>query len=1151
MRASNKLPEPPEPLPPSEIARIRDTIDDRFKQISELWSAIRRPLPTQTQDGTYVKADDPDTYLHDLSRLRPGDMEAITAVAEKAAENAPWNDRRYLMEHIIQTAAHLPYRQTLSTRLTNGFIAKLYNDLQHPPLSYLGQHLYRSADGSGNSLLHPELGAAHTPYARTVKPVNAQRGALPDPGVIFDSVLARTVNEEHQNKISSVLFYVATIIIHDVFRTSHTDPEISDTSSYLDLAPLYGSDQQEQNQMRTFSDGKIKPDCFSEKRILGFPPGVGMLLIMFNRFHNHVVTNLASINEHGRFDKPRDHDTRRGSAKTWKKYDEDLFQTGRLVTCGLYVNIILIDYVRTILNLNRTDEKWQLDPRVDIANGPPVGQGNHVSCEFNLVYRWHSTLSDKDTKWTEDRFAAMFPNRTPADIPRQELLRTLGQVEEGLDQDPAKRPFAGLQRGDDGKFGDDGLVEILTGDIEDCANSFGANRVPTVLRAVEILGIEQARTWNVASLNEFREHFGLTKYNTFEEINDDPYVSEQLRHLYQDPHEVELYPGLLCEQSKKAVLPGSGLQPGYTISRAILSDAVALVRGDRFYTTDFHAKALTSWGYAEVNHDTKIDNGCVFYKLIYNAFPNHFEENSVFAHYPLTIPSEMQNVLTLLGKDHIYSFGRPQRKPCQRTVSSYAAATQVMDDKQTYGVTWGPAMEFLMGPAAKNFMLAGDGKPNTQSRKMMGEALYVEEWYKDVKTFYLNKTRELLDRKAYTLAGFKQVDLIRDIGNLVHVHFCAEMFCLPLKSDSHPHGIFTENELYMILAAVFTCVFFDVDPMQSFPVHQLSYEATQKLGNIVQNEVEALDKTSVFTSVYQYFVDRHEESPLRRYGAHMIERLLASGVPPKELVWGHILGTAGGMVPNQGQLFGQMLDYYFSEGWDHWKDIARWAAEDTKEADEMLMRYMLEGSRIFCGSGVMRKVQRDVKIVDGDKTVHLHEGDQITVDLNAASRDPARFEDPETVRLDRDLDSYLQFGWGPHQCLGKEMTQIALTAMLRVVAQLPNLRPAPGPQGRVKRVPADPTTQKDDGRGYQKYLTEAWDTYFPFPCSLKANWDNVDIDGDVDMRISKAVEVPAPSATNGHVNGDEHGKTNGHVNGHVNGHTGAGHKRGRKRKSRA
>jgi linoleate 8R-lipoxygenase/9,12-octadecadienoate 8-hydroperoxide 8R-isomerase len=58
---------------------------------------------------------------------------------------------------------------------------------------------------------------------------------------------------------------------------------------------LYGANQKEQDTVRTFKDGKLKPDCFAEKRILGFPAGVGVFLIMFNRFHNYVVTQLASL----------------------------------------------------------------------------------------------------------------------------------------------------------------------------------------------------------------------------------------------------------------------------------------------------------------------------------------------------------------------------------------------------------------------------------------------------------------------------------------------------------------------------------------------------------------------------------------------------------------------------------------------------------------------------------------------------------------------------------------------------------------------------------------------------------------------------------------------------------------------------------------
>ena len=78
---------------------------------------------------------------------------------------------------------------------------------------------------------------------------------------------------------------------------------------------------------------------------------------MFNRFHNYVVDRLAVINENGRFNKPRD-DLPDDKEAAWKKWDNDLFQTARLVTCGLYINVILLDYLRTIVGLNRVSSTW-------------------------------------------------------------------------------------------------------------------------------------------------------------------------------------------------------------------------------------------------------------------------------------------------------------------------------------------------------------------------------------------------------------------------------------------------------------------------------------------------------------------------------------------------------------------------------------------------------------------------------------------------------------------------------------------------------------------------------------------------------------------------------------------------------------------------
>ncbi|KAF2131210.1 heme peroxidase [Dothidotthia symphoricarpi CBS 119687] len=1093
---------PPKPAEVSELNKLRKAIGGPFKSIASLIGAAAAPVPDlQTGDGSKIVPEENTALykkieggLKDFSYLGVENIQTLLQVQKEKMTGELTDDKTYLMEGLVRTAAALPDGSKMQETVTHQFLTQLWNDLQHPPQSYLGPKFqYRSADGSNNSLVHPQLGAAGTPYARTCKPSMMQTPARPDPGVVFDSIMTRKHAELHPNRVSSMLFYLASIIIHDLFRTSHEDYSVSMTSSYLDLSPLYGSNQKEQDMMRTRVDGKIKPDCFSEARLLFFPPGVGALLIMFNRFHNYTVENLASINEGNRFAKPvapKDASDEKASQKyeaQKKKYDEDLFQTGRLITCGLYVNTILIDYVRTILNLNRTDSNWQLNPRAEIK-GVAMGTGNQVAAEFNLVYRWHSSVSDRDEKWTQEMWDSLFgEGRDPKSIGKYEFVGRMSEVYSKTDPDPSKREFATLKRNADGTLPDDDLVDILTSSVEDCANSFGPNRVPAVFRAIEVLGIEQARSWNLGSLNEFRKYFHLEPHKTFADITSDKYVQDQLKHLYDHPDKVEIYPGLVVEDAKQPMAPGSGLTPPYTTSRAVLSDAVALVRGDRFYTVDYNPRTLTNWGYNLVNSDTSIDNGCVFYKLFLRAFPQHFKQNSVYAHYPLTVPSAMKEALTDLNKAHLYDYEKPKATAHPHIVSEYKLATEIMENQDMFKVTWGKAMEYIMGPAAKDFMLAGDGPKNADSRAMVSKALYISDWDKQVRTYYAAKTKELLAEKGAKIADFNQVDIIRDVGNLAHVHFCAELFMLPLKTTEHPHGIFTEAELYLIMSSVFALIFFDADPAGSFPLHIKAHQATQILGDTVQKNVEAIAHSGLLSRVMQAVWP--QDSALKSYGIHMIQRLLASGKNPTELVWGHILGTAGGMVSNQGQLFAQTIEYYIlGAGKQHWPAIQALAQHDTPEAFEQLMHYAMEGSRLNGETGVLRAVAKPTTLSEAGKPLPLTPGDTLFVNLRAASHDPVAFPNPDAVDLHRPLDAYIHLGHGPHQCLGLPMTRVVLTTMLREVALLRNLRPALGPQGRIHKV--ERKMGADEKYPYHAYLTENWDMFFPFPCAFKVNWDD-------------------------------------------------------------
>ncbi|KFH48147.1 Linoleate diol synthase-like protein [Hapsidospora chrysogenum ATCC 11550] len=90
-----------------------------------------------------------------------------------------------------------------------------------------------------------------------------------------------------------------------------------------------------------------------------------------------------------------------------------------------------------------------------------------VSVEFNLVYRWHSVLSDRDARWAADEMSRLLGGRDPECDPHQ--------------RESASR---GLQCRPDGAYDDDSLVATLRGGIENKAGSFGANQVPGCLRPV-------------------------------------------------------------------------------------------------------------------------------------------------------------------------------------------------------------------------------------------------------------------------------------------------------------------------------------------------------------------------------------------------------------------------------------------------------------------------------------------------------------------------------------------------------------------------------------------------------------------------------------------------------------------------------------------
>ena len=76
-------------------------------------------------------------------------------------------------------------------------------------------------------------------------------------------------------------------------------------------------------------------------------------------------------------------------------------------------------------------------------------------------------------------------------------------------------------------------------------------------------------------------------------------------------------------------------------------------------------------------------------------------------------------------------------------------------------------------------------------------------------------------------------------------------------------------------------------------------------------------------------------------------------------------------------------------------------------------------------------------------------GTSMMVGTLSAMFDPEGFPDPKRWRTDRDVRSYLHFGWGMHQCFGLAINHEVIPEILVPLLALPDLRRAPGRDGRV------------------------------------------------------------------------------------------------------
>jgi hypothetical protein len=326
-------------------------------------------------------------------------------------------------------------------------------------------------------------------------------------------------------------------------RNRATNTIINTSAGYLDLSQLYGSTQQVADSLRN-ADGTMKgspdgqwPPIDRSAFVSGDPrvmenPELTATTTLFMREHNSWVAQLKMQHP------------------AWSC--DELYNMARAITTAEYENIVYSEYLPVLIG-----------PVLGSYTGYDSSKNAQISQEFSAAaFRvGHSQISDT-----------------------QEGVNNAGVTT--FTQALSEAFFNTAQR--DKANGFDPLLRALS---LDSAQATDVYVVPTLrnLLAASLVGggvdlidliaidIQRERDLGVGSLNQVRRALGLAPYQSFAALTSDRVLQAQLKTVYGNIEQVDLFIGGLAEpHAANAVV-------GPTFQRIIADQFSALRAGDRYF----------------------------------------------------------------------------------------------------------------------------------------------------------------------------------------------------------------------------------------------------------------------------------------------------------------------------------------------------------------------------------------------------------------------------------------------------------------------------------------------------------------------------------------------------------------------------------------
>jgi hypothetical protein len=544
---------------------------------------------------------------------------------------------------------------------------------------------------------------------------------------------------------------------------------------------------------------------------------------------------------------------------------------------------------------------------------------------------------------------------------------------------------------------------------------------------------------------------------------------------------MELYPGLMAECTKPP-MPGSGVCPGQTTGRGILDDAVALVRGDRFLSYDFNSNTLTNWGAAKLQDVPQGSYGGMLPKLLFTGLPGAWTGTSPYVLLPFYTPEAAKGILKGNKAIEKYDLNKPRSDLDIISIQTNAGCKAAFEDRDNFAVMYQAAIRKCTD--GHDFMIGWDeAKRHDERLTILHKVLFENDFEKNCSEFFSTNVRKLIQKNSLVFSsGRRSIDIVRDVTNIAPILWLADRFALPLKTQEQPLGVLSIHDAFTAYLVLFMYQSFNILPANEWKLREGALKAAAPLRKIFEAHLKSQQgfKESVVDWLAKGSAFEVGPQADRLYHA-----LNDSKLPIGDLV-GDCIGMGAPVAGNLTQQASLLIDLFLSPGYEQYKErIVELAHMDPADSERELQGFVFEGMR-HAGvvPGLPRVAAHDVTIVDGARgPVHIRAGQTVLIATSKAAMDPAAFPEPEKLNPHRPFKDYTLLGHGLHYCFGARLVGSSLSATLREVFKLKNLRRAPGKQGRFAM------TEHDVAGIKMRHYLDASSRESPIPTSLTLEYD--------------------------------------------------------------